>query len=272
MKIGDKHSCENGCKQFTVDEFFLCPKCLQVVPISLSDILNNIKPIVWRILARIQTRSTKIENENPQKDYERTLYNILKTLLIQMINNLTLQQESMDSEEIYESSDNETKEIKYCKEFFQKMHDKTGIGFPLTIKSLNSYLHNYEAYMTKSFHGECIFQFDSYFRSLNNDFKIAKDKNNKLEKRTSVILKETMRKIEKNFDPLKSPILALAEIRNTYHSNSIPDKDNNFKICCYNFKLEEGKEHHYITLFHVLYLLEKSIQILEYIMDSKDKF
>jgi len=272
IKKGDQYACERGCGTFTVDEFFLCPKCLQVVPSNLEHTLNNIKPIIHRILTRLQIRIQKIEKEDPQKYYEFILCDRLRTLIIQLFYNLTLQQEGMTPQEIDESLDQQTAEIKYLAEFFQKMQKLTGIGFPLTIKSRDSYLKNYEAYMTKTFHGECIFQIDSYFRLLNNDYEIAKDNNEKLERITSKILKETIKQLDCCFDKLKNPISALAEIRNTYHNNDIPDNNLRFTINGKHvFKLEKGKPHHFMTLFHVLYLLEKSLPILENIMDNKNK-
>ena len=145
------------------------------------------------------------------------------------------------------------------------MNTLTGVGIGSTHKDLENYIHNSQVFTTKSFHCECTFAIDGYLRAIDREYNGANNT------KTSVILKEIINKIDPPFDKVQSPISALAEIRNTYHNDAISDNDECFRIDSYLFKLEKDKPHHFMTLFHVFYLLEKSWSVLEQIMDNKYK-
>lgn len=252
LKVGDNWKCVICGEPFTIDQFFLCPKCLQEVPTNLTHTFLNTKPIIDRLLIRFQSQ----ESENNGCTYRILcqLYDRLRTLTMQLTYNQWLNHKGLSSFEISALK--------------EKIKEELNWDINYTSENIEGFVGNFLTYETTTYHGECTFAIDWFLQEINSIHSIVDDSRFSSAKITKAVLK----KINSPLTEKENPLRALAEIRNTYHNNMISTKNKCFEIDDkYSFILKEGIPHHYVTLFHILFLLEQSLPILENITGKLDE-
>lgn len=250
-KIGDNFVClKRKCKhKFKIDKYFFCPKCLKSVPLNLDDDLNHVYPLLKKFIQICQTKSTEFTNNS---DNEKRFYDVFVIILSQFVINRTIQNKYMGNLSV--------------NEYRSKILQDTGIDLHLSFDNMSKYLENVLAFYTLTFHSECIFVMDTYFRKINQKYELISDSNH-----SAKLLKAIYDKINEPFDPVKNPIRALFEIRNTYHDGNVSKHNQCFKIDRCLFKLRKNVKHNYSTMSHIVFLLERCFPILEKITLSINK-
>lgn len=243
LQIGQTQKCRKCDKTFSIDENFLCPYCLDALPTTLFHTFIYTKPIIESLLKTIEKIIKGIRKISIGFDILIQFYDRVHVLLIQLSFNQLLKCVSFENQD-----------GKELRSFYKKIYN---IPVPSTDKQMANLIQNTKIYETTSFYGECVFAIDTFFHRINKIININPDD------RTAKILKTILKKTNNSLLDENNPIKAILEIRHTFHNNGVPNKSKCFKIKNYSFKLENGKQHHYTTLFHILFLLEQSIVLFE---------